>query len=603
MRIKRLRIENFRSIRDLTLTFGKLNAICGPNSCGKSNVLRAIQFAFREDLTRDDVQANLIASRRDNGGARLAIHIEIEFEDCPRALTNKVGAQPGRAVLYRFTATRTAKVTRELHGKPITPGDIRAYLDLVYVPAIRDLAAGGMEPFRRLLSQALRKARGNASLATVTDRARAVLVQKANALLANHASFVRQTLGAESIHPDTSEVTLENLYDLVTLKVLSNGATVSLGDLGTGHQSALIIHLYRQLGEVTSGDTLFLFEEPDNHLHPSTIRAIGDDLRTISERAQVIATTHSPILLSHVGFSTVRSLHPNQSGETTLRTFDLTGVSDKFIRATLQKFGLRVTEPLLTRRIIVTEGAADANVLAHFASRRLGRSPDQMDVVIAVAGSKSNVVELCGFLRRLDVDWRAVLDFDAAVSDVPYTRDRLSPEQIADAKAALERVSEILDGTRSRGQGCERMLTAISGELANGRRPEQIYDGSVLMKLLNGYISAQATAALVAALGRRARTQFQPVLARERVWMWSNSLEDAIIPSDPAADIVEAALIRAGQNGAPANQNKREHLKKRLHNSAHDVELLQSVIDSLDDGGHFRRMEMVNAVDFLFAGL
>lgn len=56
----------------------------------------------------------------------------------------------------------------------------------------------------------------------------------------------------------------EYLYEEREIVVVARGVG------GTGHQSSVIIHLYRQLGELTGGHTLFLFEEPDNHLHPPT---------------------------------------------------------------------------------------------------------------------------------------------------------------------------------------------------------------------------------------------------------------------------------------------------------------------------------------------
>ncbi|WP_437604319.1 AAA family ATPase [Sorangium sp. So ce590] len=38
-------------------------------------------------------------------------------------------------------------------------------------------------------------------------------------------------------------------------------------------------------------------EEPENHVHPSALRAFAEYLRDASERAQILVTTHSPLLL------------------------------------------------------------------------------------------------------------------------------------------------------------------------------------------------------------------------------------------------------------------------------------------------------------------
>jgi recombinational DNA repair ATPase RecF len=53
IQIETLRIQEFRGVRDHTLTFNrKSHAICGPNGTGKSGVVDAIEFALTGDITR-----------------------------------------------------------------------------------------------------------------------------------------------------------------------------------------------------------------------------------------------------------------------------------------------------------------------------------------------------------------------------------------------------------------------------------------------------------------------------------------------------------------------------------------------------------------------
>jgi len=42
--IKKLVIENFKSLEKLELELDKFNVLIGPNSSGKSNILQAISF-------------------------------------------------------------------------------------------------------------------------------------------------------------------------------------------------------------------------------------------------------------------------------------------------------------------------------------------------------------------------------------------------------------------------------------------------------------------------------------------------------------------------------------------------------------------------------
>ena len=44
MKLQKLHIENFRSLRDVTWEPGDLNVLIGPNAGGKSNLLKAIDL-------------------------------------------------------------------------------------------------------------------------------------------------------------------------------------------------------------------------------------------------------------------------------------------------------------------------------------------------------------------------------------------------------------------------------------------------------------------------------------------------------------------------------------------------------------------------------
>ena len=76
LRIGAVRIENFRSIRDLTCEFDAVTSLIGPNGAGKSNVLRALDWFFNgekgaigpEDLHKGSPE-----------GSR--IRVQVDFDD------------------------------------------------------------------------------------------------------------------------------------------------------------------------------------------------------------------------------------------------------------------------------------------------------------------------------------------------------------------------------------------------------------------------------------------------------------------------------------------------------------------------------------------
>ena len=46
MRLTRIRIENFRSIRDLDIELGETTVFIGPNNAGKTAILDAVRIAL-----------------------------------------------------------------------------------------------------------------------------------------------------------------------------------------------------------------------------------------------------------------------------------------------------------------------------------------------------------------------------------------------------------------------------------------------------------------------------------------------------------------------------------------------------------------------------
>ena len=58
--IKHIHIENFRSIRNLDLSLGQINALIGRNNVGKSNIIYAIKLLLDEKwpanaITEEDI--------------------------------------------------------------------------------------------------------------------------------------------------------------------------------------------------------------------------------------------------------------------------------------------------------------------------------------------------------------------------------------------------------------------------------------------------------------------------------------------------------------------------------------------------------------------
>src|SRR5256885_17035513 len=95
MRITRLRIQNFRSIKQLDLELGNTTVFIGPNNAGKTAILDAVRIALTRrwgqrgtGFTEYDVH---LASDTDDPKASTGVAIEVRAEeieegDWPEAL-------------------------------------------------------------------------------------------------------------------------------------------------------------------------------------------------------------------------------------------------------------------------------------------------------------------------------------------------------------------------------------------------------------------------------------------------------------------------------------------------------------------------------------
>ncbi len=75
MNLKRVRIENYRSCKDIPLEFGSMHALVGANNAGKSNILRALDFLFNPSTTNIDKESFW------NGYTSRVIRVEALFDN------------------------------------------------------------------------------------------------------------------------------------------------------------------------------------------------------------------------------------------------------------------------------------------------------------------------------------------------------------------------------------------------------------------------------------------------------------------------------------------------------------------------------------------
>lgn len=604
MHITSIRVRNFRSLLDLTIPCSELVAVCGPNSSGKSNLLRALKFAFLESHSIDRIRENFSIQAT---GPRTTLAIHLRFDKPTKQIAKLLGIPEEAKFEYTITATKGGAITAKINSSHIDEEKRIEFCRstiLVDVPAIRDLAAGGLGPFRSALGKVLKKTRGDKSFSSLASEIQSIIEGKGKSLLESTPELSRTLHQVDEISIDTALLDFDSLLEATSLKVKVGGSYLGLDKLGTGHQSSVIIQLFRQLGKETDSFVLYLFEEPDNHLHPCSMSASAVEFKACANEddAQVFLTSHSPHLLNQFDFHQVVSLGTDKLSRTTLRAQSII-FSDREIRITLGKFGLKPIEALLADKIILVEGPMDVTVLSTIIELYKSKRADQLDIVIIPCGGKEPLKDLAHFLLQLGVKPICVFDRDAAyVSSKPLFDHQAYEGDITSLIHNIESIKLGLDRSGPRKGKPEKILDSMVQELQS--RPPLNRGGfndSILDKLikLNRLLTHTKQTHLKRYIERKQVKNTSDLLRTIDVILWRDSIEDCILHNGNTPAHVASILKREGKITHSSTPSKTE-LKRRLHKLANEPTLIANVIRDTWDKNLYKRSEFKTALATIF---
>ncbi|MFD0745133.1 AAA family ATPase [Phytohabitans flavus] len=335
----RLKVGNFRSLRDVEVHLGPLNVLVGPNGSGKSNLLDVI--AFLGDAVRTDLAPALDArggfDRVRFRGTRSSPSISIEAE---ASVTKNSGA--GATDDYSLTVTRGRSTQRPelrrqerfefnrpagqdqqivVNGGHITftrKGDRTASLregalGLASLPKLLEPEEGGDQVLELAeLFASVRLFDIDVASARLPSRERYSRTLAPNA--SNLAAFLAyiheehpdrfQALGddARAFIPGLEVLEFvpvggaaEGMVLNLAERGLSGSTTLGEASYGSVRALALLALLYDP-----SPPRLTCIEEIDHGLHPHILDRLVDLLREASSRTQFLIATHSPALVNRL---------------------------------------------------------------------------------------------------------------------------------------------------------------------------------------------------------------------------------------------------------------------------------------------------------------
>jgi len=324
MIISKVHIHAFKSIRQLTLPLSpKITVLIGPNESGKTNILKAIEY-FRPDLLLDNDQTCQYSEFYKIGKSP---HIGLEVTNLTLEEKAKLGKiHEGLRSSDSFTLKREGnKITDykiQINNKITTIDNIKLLLNflpkIIYfdsIPVIKDridmdnllqededsrternlLKIGGIEDPSIIFESSTRGRRAaEATSREITQRIREVWTQEPSL-------EIKLRVNGKLLFIDFSDAT--TVYD--TPKSRSPGFLWYL---------SFYINFIATTNEAKANEFLFLLDEPGLHLHPSGQKDLTHLLEDLSQKNQLIYTTHSPFMINRDHPHRVRVVIKEQNG-------------------------------------------------------------------------------------------------------------------------------------------------------------------------------------------------------------------------------------------------------------------------------------------------
>lgn len=326
MKIKRISIENFRSIKHIDIIVSEFNIFVGQNNCGKTNLFEALEFFFNG--YKGDIQELIF--KRDSD---IEMSVEIEFSDIQDGLS-KMQNERNKATLsgkigdadiacLRRSSKDVKKRKLYIDGNEVAPGtgfdaalnDFLPKFEYITTKQYYDSVAkySKTTPIGVMLSNVL---------ATIlqTNQQYKEFQEKFSALFESDDSEIKTEFDRignnvkvylEKQFPDTSkvrfEVTQPAFEDLLKNfnTDIDDGIETSAEEKGDGMQRALMLSIiqaysdFRKQNEDAGKSFLFFIDEAELHLRPKAQRQLKEVLYDLSKDTdQVFINTHSSVFVA-----------------------------------------------------------------------------------------------------------------------------------------------------------------------------------------------------------------------------------------------------------------------------------------------------------------
>lgn len=433
MRIKKLSIKNFKSLKELEMDdLRQLNVFIGQNDAGKSNIISALDILFnsnlqshegllkaeKEDILETTFNKSFTYQLFDSSKPEIEVtaFLELNSYEITR-LGLKSGEEKPELVISKKVVCEKERTTIKLDfirlNKKIiikTPDETKRFLSVdgrftdkveefagfklleelpnqfIMMPADRHLSRGSNLVAEKYLKESL------INLANSKEQDKKLLFEQFTGFIKKISPLIEDV----EVVTSNKKVTDVKFLDL-------EKRNIPLSTIGGGNNELLLL-----LHEIIiSGGKILAIEEPEIHLHPEAQRKLYRLMQEFSQTTQMMIVTHSPVFVNP---DNLRGLYRvvKYGLETRIHFMDENEYVDR--NRLEQELNTENCEMFFADKVLLVEGISDKIFMEGLISKYCKSTKD---IKVVSSYSKDNFEVYVKLLKIFDIPFIVMTDLDA----------------------------------------------------------------------------------------------------------------------------------------------------------------------------------------------
>lgn len=444
MKIAKLEIKNFRSIKHLILKPKSLCALIGPNNVGKTNILKAIDLVLGEGWV---TKAKVAREQFNDINSKIEIKVYLDEPVEWYYYSNLVSVNCVTLVMSYDPLDCKVRLWEDYPNDKSGEGyylneEFKKGCHFVYIPAGRNLTDEMRISSWTLLGKLMKliyenyvkhyKADEDKLKKDLEDKIKpakdflesdfdpqSITFKKFIDTFKKYCEINSAGLATEFI-PKLNIYNLNWFYKTLQIHVKEEfpEKDFDVEEVGAGMQNLILISIFQTYAELMGGKVIFGIEEPENFLYPNAQRSLYKSFQEISKESQIFYTTHNPNFIDAYRAYEIEILQKTKEKGTVNLLKDEKYLTEK--TAEKQRFRIYTqfnterNELFSARKVILVEGDVDKILWTTLCENRWGLDLNKDGITIIECGGKGGVNYFIGICKLVGIqDYFAIWDQDS----------------------------------------------------------------------------------------------------------------------------------------------------------------------------------------------